>query len=168
MEYFTNLFTNSVSYVKDYINSFSPKQEKTENRNKVKENFSKINFNMNNNNNNNNKTISILHKENNNLTDGNEKFIVVKNDVIKLNKPEKANNYQETNRTYSGYGLENQSNTNDFTMRHKSFLKNQKDKRDYKNLNKLKRKKPIKNLDPTQDALPNIHKEQLRTSRIVY
>lgn len=163
MEY----FTNSVSYVKDYVNSFSPKEQMPEDRNKVKESFSKINFNMNNNNNN-NKTISILHKENNNLTDGNEKFVVVKKEVIQLNKPEKANNYQETNRTYGGYGLENQSNTNDFTMRDKSFLKNQKDKRDYKNLNKLKRKKPIKNLDATQDALPNIHKEQLKTSRIVF
>lgn len=161
MEY----ITNSVSYIKDYINSFSQKEENTEDRNKVKESFSKINFNMNNND---NKTISILHKENDNLTNGNKKFVVVKKDVIKLNKPEKANNYQETNRTYGGYGLENQSNTNDFTMRDKSFLKNEIDKKDYSQLNKLKRKKPIKSLDGNQDIIPNIHKEQLRTSRIVF
>lgn len=93
---------------------------------------------------------------------------VINVNEITLNPVERVKNIEEGNRKYRNYGFDNQIKQKSSFVNEKNFYYLGDDKRSYKKLNKLKKKTKINTLDSANETLPNIHKEQLKTSRIIY
>lgn len=112
-------------------------------------------------------TLSQKRKDQEPNREGNLNVDIVETNYIKLNEPTKANYIQEGNRQYNLFGLEEQSQEQSKFYKSKDFYKQVDNQKDLSKLNKLKKPRKLNDIDSNEN-MPNIHRTQLKSSRIIY
>jgi len=92
---------------------------------------------------------------------------IIETNNIKLKEPTKANNIQEGNRQYNLFSLGEQTTELSKFYKSKDFYYQVDNQQDLSGLDKLKKPRKLNDIDSNQ-TLPQIHRTQLKTSRIIY